>query len=209
MNREHDVLVFPVVRVDVMGVVSGDEAQVVFFPKLEEGFVEFLNFRDVVLLELEEEAVAAEAFKIPFDFGAGVGEIAAFDRARYFRRHAAGGTDQAVGVFFERFMIDPRVIVEAVELRDGRKLEQVLIALLIFGEEEEMARSFVVGGFVGEFLSGKVGFDADDGFYAFGFCGFVELDDAEHGAVVGDGDGGHVHFFDAVHEFVNLGKPVE
>ena len=56
-------------------------------------------------------------------------------------------------------MIDPRVIVEAVELRDGRKLEQVLVALLIFGEEEEMARSFVVGGFVGEFLSGKVGFE--------------------------------------------------
>ena len=85
LNREHDVLVFPVVRVDVMGVVSGDEAQVVFFPELEEGFVEFLDFGDVVLLELEEEAVAAEAFKIPFDFGAGVGEIAAFDRARYFR----------------------------------------------------------------------------------------------------------------------------
>ena len=54
-----------------------------------------------------------------------------------------------------------------------------------------------------------LGFDTDDGFYAFGFRGFVELDDAEHGVVVGDGDGGHVHFFDAVHEFVNFGKPVE
>ena len=56
---------------------------------------------------------------------------------------------------------------------------------------------------------GYIGFDAEDGFDAVLFAGFVEFDGAVHVAVVGQGDGRHTEFlslFDYVGDFVESVK---
>jgi len=58
-------------------------------------------------------------------------------------------------------------------------------------------------------IGGHVGFHAEDRFDA-GLGAFAEeFDDAEHAAVVGDGDAVHAEGFDPVTEFGDFAGPVE
>ena len=55
----------------------------------------------------------------------------------------------------------------------------------------------------------QVAFQPDDGFDARFFRLLEELDHAEHGAVVGDGDGGHAHFLGPVDQLGYLAESIQ
>ena len=63
--------------------------------------------------------------------------------------------------------------------------------------------------FVGHFAGGHVGFKTKHRFDASIVTAFVELNQATHGAVVGDGDRFHSLLFDIVNEFWNLGQTIQ
>ncbi len=75
-----------------------------------------------------------------------------------------------------------------------------------------LARSWIVvgsGGFFGEVFIDQIDFASDDGFDAFAFGGFLEVDRAVHRAVVRHGDCRHIHFGDAAHEVFDADGTVE
>jgi hypothetical protein len=110
----------------------------------------------------------------------------------------------------KELMVNAGIVVKAFELSFADKLEEILVAGLVFGEEQKM------GGFFIELrvafahgAGGQVSFDADDRFDTGGSSLIVELDHPEHGAMIGQRDRAHAHFFDAPHELLDVAEAIE
>jgi hypothetical protein len=112
--------------------------------------VERLLRRESMVLELEIETVA-EQLPVLRDLATGPGEIAGDDQLRDLRAQAPGQADDAVGVFGEQLPIRPGLVMETLEPRARRELDEVLVALIGRGEQGE------VEGLLGVLLLGGLG----------------------------------------------------
>ena len=61
-----------------------------------------------------------------------------------FAREATAQTDQAVGMRREQFLVDPRPVMESVEMRRGNQFYQVAVTGLILGQQGEMIGAFAL-----------------------------------------------------------------
>ncbi len=193
-----------------MNVVGGQVTGLVVRPQVHQRAVDEFQVFHVVLLEFEEEVVLAEQVVVPVQAAAGGLDLTLADEPRHFGRHAAGGADQPLGVAGQEILVDARIIIEPLQLSRRSDLEQVLITGLIFCQQEQMGGAPVfLGVVVLHAAGGHVGLQADDGLDAGIFAGVVKLDHAEHGAVVGDRQGGHVHFFGALDQLLDIAEAIQ
>ncbi len=210
LDGEHDILQTGVLFIDVMHIVGGNEAGVVAFPQLEQLPVHRIQLGDGVVLKLEEVVVGSEQVVIPAQHLISLLELPMLQEARDLGRHAAGGADQPFSVLGQDVMVDARVVVEALQLGDAGKLEQVLVARGILRQQQQVSGLLVFLGVV--LLDGagcQVSFQPDDGLDTHSLGGVVELDDPKHGAVVGDGDGWHIHLVGALDQLVDVAESIQ
>ena len=150
-------------------------------------------------LELDEEVVPAEDLAVglcdelgllPVRGGEGRGDLAA---------EAGAGGDDPLAVGSEDFLVDARLVVEAVDVSRGGELQEVLIPDAVLGQEEQVVPAVLGAGVaaVATVAGSHVGLEADDGLHPGFDALVVELDRAEEGAVVGDGDRRHAKLFGA------------
>ena len=123
-----------------------------------------------------------------------------------FAAHAGGADDQAFAVFFEEFLVDAGLVIEAFERCFGGEFHQVLVADLIFGEGDEVVIAVAFGVPVGAFAGRHVHFTANKWVYACLLALLIELERAVHHAVVGQGDGGHVVVFGVLDDVLDLAR---
>ena len=91
----------------------------------------------------------------------------------------------------------------------GDDLHQVAVALIVLGQHDEMVVGVALRRGAMVFLLGDVELAAQDRLNT-GFLGGVdERDGAEDVAVVGHGDRGHLEFFDAADQALDLASAVE
>jgi hypothetical protein len=111
----------------------------------------------------------------------------------------------------ENFLVDARLVVHALEVRGGDELDEVFVARLVFGQEQEMGRGFLraVRLFFEAAAGREVDFAADDGLHARLGAFLVKFDGAEEVAVVGEGKRGHLEFRGARGQFGNAAGAVE
>ena len=116
--------------------------------------------------------------------------------------------DDAVAPLREGRLVHARLVVEAIEKRVGRKLEQVAPARDVLGEKHEvpaavlLARVRLVAAVAlpAVAVDGDIRLDAEDRLHASVLRGEVELHRAEQVAVVGDGDRVHAEFLHALEQ---------
>ncbi len=204
LNREEDILIAPVFRIDVMRIVRRDELRTEFVTEFEEDFVDLHKLRHVVILQLEEEVIRAEDVVIPRQAFARLVDIAFVNQLRNLARHTGGRADQPFRMGGEIFMIDAGMIVKTFQLGRRGDLEQVVVARLVLGKQQEVVGAFVARLAGVHIARGEVGFQPDDGMNARFLRGHVELHDPEHGAVVRNGNRGLIHLLGALHDFLDL-----
>jgi hypothetical protein len=105
-------------------------------------------------------------------------------------------------MLLEKFLIHPRLIVESFKVCFARKLDQILIAGQVPGEQNQMV--IIVVGKPAVLLGMTapqchIGFAPDDGLDACVFGLAIELDCPKHVAVVGHGDGRLTERLDLLH----------
>ncbi len=101
----------------------------------------------------------------------------------------------AVVLFHQQFAVNARLVVKSLQRGNGSQLEQVLVALETFGKQNQVIGTAVEFRFALLAVSGRdVGFDAENGLNPDGFGFAVEVGDAVHDAMVGDGEGRHFEF---------------
>ncbi len=180
--------------VDVVHVVGGHEAGVVAAPQVDQLLVDRVQLRDVVLLQLQEEAVRAEDLVIPVQLACAPlpGHCPAS------RRGISADMQPEVqispsAVPGQEIVVDARVVVEALQLGGAGDLQQVLVAGLVLRQQQQVAGFLVHLGVALLHARGLPGRPPRPmmGLMPAARGGVVEIDHPEHGAVVGDGQGRH------------------
>ena len=119
--------------------------------------------------------------------------------------------DQALAVLGEEILVDPRLIVEALEISRGDKAAEVPVSGLVLDEQDqvEMVVVAVAGLFLEAGAGGDIDLAAQDGLDALGLGLLEELDRAENVAVVGQGHGRHVELDRGRDEVADLERAVQ
>ena len=210
--------VFLVYEVNVVG---GNDLHPVLLGQLEKGGdIGALAFVHVqgqarhlgLVVHYLQVIVLSEEVLVPFDGLVRPGDIARQDAARNLARHAGRTADEVLVVFLHNLVAHTRlVVVFSFDMAGGDNLHQVLVAVVVLGQQDEMIVFAVLGVFDTVVVPlGHINLTADNGFYAGMFFGiFEELLHPVHIAVVGDGQAGHTHLLGAVEEMLDGTLPIE
>ena len=182
-----------VVLAEVVAVVGRHQRHLVAPGDLAQGVVGLGLLRDAVVLDLQEEVARAEDVEVVPDLLVRVLDPVLDDPLVDLPLEAGGEADQALGVLGQEVVVDPGLVVEALEVRLRGQLEEVLVAGLVLRQQHQVVVVAVPRQLpVGVLLRGDVGLDPEDRLDARLARLLVELDRPEHVAVVGQGHGGHL-----------------
>ena len=180
-----------------MHIVRRDEFQIEIARDANQFGIDLGELGNAVLLQFDVKAVL-ENLAIPVHQIARLLDVALEQHLRNFRAHAARRRNHALRKFFERLFVNARLLIKTFELRERRNFQKIFIARFVFGEQQKMIRrtvEFAVA--VAHAARREVTLDADDRFHAVVFARVMKFNCREHGAVVGDSNGGHAIFFGA------------
>ena len=106
-------------------------------------------------------------------------------------------------------LVYPGLVVEALEVALSDQLEQITIAPVVLGEESKMIGAFAGGIAADAICLGDVDLAAYYGLDPFVSGRRVEIDDAIHGAVVGDGQAVHAQLLRSGDKLGNAAHAIE
>ena len=217
---------------DEVDVVGADELDAVFACQFDEHAVGLLlqgeglavgplpRVFHLVALQLEVVVVAEHAV-VPLNGLAGSGDVALKDFLGYLASDAGRADDESLVVTLEIGAVGTRTHVVAVYPCARDELDEVLVALVVLGQHNEVVAALVFAAvllLLGAML-GHIHLAAEDGLEGFlarllalfvdADTVVVELLDAEHVAVVGDSHAPHAVGNGLVDEFRNLGLAVQ
>ena len=200
VDAEQDIVGQGIFFLNVVGVVGADDLEPVFFGELKQGLVDvFLAFsgavdifQSAVPLQFDIKILAEELYP-PAELGFGFFQAAVEDGLRDFSTDTTTGGDEAFVVFFEELLVYARELaVEAFYEAQGAELGQVLVARLVFGEQELVVADVLFAFRPGEDLFMAVGHEVEltpDNRLELPLFGFRhKLEGTEHVAMVGQGD---------------------
>ena len=178
--------VFPV---DVVDVVGGYELNVQVACQLDQLGQHPDLLGDEMVLDLDVVAVPEEVL-VPAGRLVGALVVSVQKLLRDLACKTGRRADEALAVLLQHLGVDPGLVVETLQVRDAVELHEVVVALVVHCQEDEVVvvvSRVLQGSSFGvdvEFASGD---RLDAGFLA----GIVEVNHAEHVAVVGYGKGLH------------------
>ena len=105
---------------------------------------------------------------------------------RYLTGKAGGQADQTLVILLKQSVVDARHVVKALGEAERHQLDQILVAGVVFAEEDHVVIA-LVGAFFEPRLRRDIDLAADNGMDALLLTGAVKVDHAVHDAVVGDG----------------------
>ena len=210
LQAEEHVVRLGVVRFDVVEVVGGAEPELELPGEPDQRLVDLLLFLHPVPLDLEQEAVRPEDVAVGRDGLASAVLLPAGDLGGDLAGQAAGERDQAFRVLGQDLLVDPRLVVHALEVPGAAELEQVQITLAVLRDHRQVVRITVGPPLALEPGAGRhVELAADDrldpGLQAL----LVEVDGAVHHAVIGDADRRHPEVGGLAHKAADPARPVE
>ena len=129
---------------------------------------------------------------------------------RYRSGGAAGKADKPRRVLMQQLPVDARLYIEALGEGRGHKITQVLIALLVSAQKDEVGVFRVDAVLLAEALTRRdIDLAADNGLYPLGAAGLVKRDGAVHNAVVGYRDGALPQLLYALYQPLDAAGAVE
>ena len=110
----------------------------------------------------------------------------------------------------EIFFVDAGVVIIALQLAGGSDLQQVLIALHIFGKQQQMKGFFIlVHVLIKAGTRSQISFQPDNWLNSGRVGGFEEIQRPEHGAVIGQRHSGHIQFTHSGDQVGRFAKAVQ
>ena len=210
-----------VVPADKVRVVRGHHLDPVLFGKLEDGLVYLL----LVVVEVQAEAgnlglvehhlqivILAEDALVPLNRLVGSVHIPRHNAARNLAGDAGGRADEPFVVFLDHLVAHARLaVIHSLDVAGGDYLHQVLVALIVLGQQDEVVVFAVLAIFeVMVVMLGYVGLAAQDWLDVGVFLADVEeLLHTIHVAVVRDCQTRHLELVRTGEELLYVGHPIE
>ncbi len=191
-----------VLLIQVVAIIGGHQRNTELAAELNQALVDLFLGRNPVVLQFQKIIpFSKDLLVVPGRF-LGLVHLVGQNILGNVPFETGGQRDEAFGVGGEQCLVDPWLVVVAFHLTDGGQLAQVAVPLLVFGQQHHVTGAIPIeGGFVGKRSRGHVAFATDNGFDAGRGSLLVEIQRAEHGAVVGDCYRRHTkgfHFFEQV-----------
>jgi hypothetical protein len=207
LDRHQHVVRGRVGAVDVVAVIGGDQRNAELLAHPHQLAVERLLLGHRRGHQLEEEVAWREHAGVLARDLLGGGHAVLLDRlgdlAAQARRHA----DQPLAVIAQQLLVDPRVVIEPLEVPLGVEERQVLVADLVLRQQDQVKVAAV--GPVVAVGRRDVGLAAKDQLHP-GLLGLaVEVERAEHVAVIGDRDRVHPEVLDLGEQILHPDRAIE
>src|ERR1017187_8161809 len=100
---------------------------------------------EVMVLDFEKEILAAEDVGVGVRQALGVVVLVGKNGLRNVAAQAGGHADQPFGVLVEQVHIDARLVIEAVEIGGGDRVNGVGIAFLVLAQEHQVVVAIGIG----------------------------------------------------------------
>ena len=210
LDAQQHVMGAHVFLAQVVAVVGGHQGDGHAPAQLAQPLVDPVLDLHAVVLDFQVEVALAENLQVRARGRLGLVHAAVLDAARHLAVQAGRKPDEPAAVLTQDLLVDAWTVVETLELGDGGQPAQVAVALHVLGQQDQVAHSLLVlGAAVLDGPRRHVSLHADDGLDAGRHGLLVELQPAEHGAVVGDGHGLHAVLGGLLQEGINADGAVE
>ena len=167
-----------------------------------------LLVRQAVVLKFNEEVAPAEDVQVSLGHLAGFVFPPVQQQLGQIAGQAGRQRDQALAVLFKQRVIHPGSVIVAPDEALADQARQVLIALLVLAQQDQVA---VIPGSVGLVLHVRADVDLapDHRMDARRLRGAIEVHHTVHHAVVGHRAGGHTQRLQPLHQRLDPAGPVE
>ena len=109
----------------------------------------------------------------------------------------------------QNFFVDPWFIIKSFRKPKRNDLDQVLVTLIVFRKQHQMPLVFIfIRVFIFHTSGGRIDFTSDNRLDPVCQTFFIKVNDPEHYAVVGNGNGFHAQFFCSCHQIFYSGSAV-
>ncbi|OQC05535.1 MAG: hypothetical protein BWX80_02008 [Candidatus Hydrogenedentes bacterium ADurb.Bin101] len=211
LQTEQNIVGFRIRPVEVVAVIGGDDGYFTFLRQVIQQRVHLVFFRHAVIHHLYTYVIRPEN-----------ADVLVQRLFRFFRlsrqQHAGNASvktgrrrDQSLMVFFQQRDIDARFIVPAFQVGLRTQLAQIVVALFVLAQEQEVVAGFLAafGRFIEPVCGRHVYFAPQNGFDAFLLGLLAELKQPEYRSVVRYGACRHIILRAALDQFLGLGQAVQ
>ena len=188
LDTEQHVVRATILCTHIMNIVGGDQIEPETGSPRNQRLVDLHQIGDGMLLQLDEKVLFAKELHVPAKTFVGLAFFALQQKLGHLSPQTAGAGDNPFSVGSQKIMVDPRLVVVAIELAVRSNFEQVAVANHVFGQQQQMIVFTVPLGVSAPHRpapSGLVGFDPHQRTDASVTAGTEKLDGAMHGPMVG------------------------
>ena len=194
----------------VVPVVRGNQRQVEFPCQLHELPGNLLLPVHAVVLDFDVEVIRAKQIAVAERQFPRLLLVPIPERPRNLARRTTRKANETLVILLQQFVVRPRLVVEAFQLRLRRQLDEILVALVVFRQKREVVLPVVQLRLAVEARAGRhVHLAAQDWLDAPFARLFIELDGAVKYAVIGEADSRKTQFLGAVHQLRHAAHAVE
>jgi hypothetical protein len=192
LDAKENLVGLGVHTIQIMAIICRDQGKSKVAGQAQKSPVRPLLFRQGVFLKLQK-VTSGEDIGILLGRGPCVIHPAALAKGSHLPFQTGGQGNKAGGIFTQNLFIDAGTVIETLLIAYGNKPAQVPVSLEILAQQDKMARGIANT----PCLLGKTGFRrqvhlaTNQGFYTSGLALQIELDGAEHVAMVGKGNSRH------------------
>ena len=212
LNADQHLVGEMIVPAEEMAIVGPHQRQIQVPGDFQEPPVDLFLLRNPLVLDLQEKIPATEDLEVRLGGPLGTVSVIPQEAGGDLPSQTGGSADQPFRVLGQELPVDPRLVVETVQVGTRDKLEEVLIAGPVLGEEDQV----VVGLLplarrrpIGSAARGHVDFAPQDRPDPLLAALFEEPDGAEEVPMIRNGDGGHLKGHRLVHHLLDLLRSVE
>ena len=209
LDAEQDLLHPGVLPAQIVGVVGGRHRDAGLPRQPDQLGQHRLVLGQAVVLQFNVVAVGPEQVPVPEGGGPGPLVIAGQQGLGHLAGQAGRQADQPLVVLFQQLLVHPGLGVKALGESGRHHLDQVLVAGLVFAQQDQVVVAVHLVDLVEAGAGGHIDLAPDDGLDAGLFGRLVKLHAAVHHPVVGAGDGGLAALLDPLHQPVDPAGAVQ
>ena len=193
-----------------MAIVGRNQTDAVFIRQFDKTFIGNTFFRQAMILNFQEVIVLAEDVNILLHQTVSFIFVVLNQCPRHITGNTSRQTDNPLMVLPQKLLVHTRLVIHAFNIGQRHQLYQILIAGLIFSQQNQM----VILGSIDflTFLAGagsKINLAANNGLNALLLAFFIKINRAIHDAMVGNGQMFHAQFFGAGHQLLDAGGTIQ
>ncbi len=209
-DADHDVVRFVMAALEKMDIVRRHQPEPKLVPDGRQDGIAFPLRFEAVIVQLEKEIFRPQNVAKGRRAGSRFVELIGLDRHVDLALETGAHPDQSLAMRREQLAIDPRFVMHPLEMRSRHQLHEIAITSLVAGQEREMVSRIALRiRAVLDRARRHVSLDSDNRFDPGIGRRLIEFHCAMEVAVIGHGNGRHLHFGRFFHQLLHPHRPIE